>query len=584
MGDLRDQLKKIKAALDLPSRGQSGVDASKEPAALKNVTVTVKKQRASHSVAPAKVSPKTKRPEKSLSRRPASRTKKQPATIPKAPVVTGKADAPDSIIVTRKVAPSVSLPVKPTAVAKPAPALVQQLVLPSFSALTRTSEFKMPDAWVKRGASSQYNSGAQTRRRDVYIGLDFGTAFTKAAVQVTDNIYPVDWGGVANLPEKFLLPTEYSEGPAGECFLGQHPNASLDGLHTNLKRSFIIQRVSDVAMAKACVFIGLVLQYVRAWIYHHHGVKLGSMSVGWYLNMGIPSDVLDKDQHASQYKKLARIAWALSLLPRAEIRFDRAFELLGQSLQSQPDLREVGAVPELVAQLAGYSKSSSRLSGLHTLIDIGGGTVDMVTFNVHQADGDDVFPFFVAQVKPLGSYALLEHRFSKLPTKISDIAVPTHELLNDQAFARATGSTLQLVREADKQFFRLFQQEFEAVLGTTYRRRYPSSPNWHTGIRTFISGGGASIPGYAAAIRNSRRPVKCPLAMMELPPHPRLAGVGTGVKDYSRISVACGLAVDELSLGSIRPASQVEDAGPLITTVNGLPLRERLDRDELYPK
>jgi hypothetical protein len=97
------------------------------------------------------------------------------------------------------------------------------------------------------------------------------------------------------LKEKYLLPTEYSETLNFECFLGQHPNSSPKGLHANLKRAFITNNISAGSIAKAGVFLALVLQYVRAWVYYHHAEKLGAGSIGWYLNIGIPSDVLDKD-------------------------------------------------------------------------------------------------------------------------------------------------------------------------------------------------------------------------------------------------------------------------------------------------
>lgn len=355
-------------------------------------------------------------------------------------------------------------------------------------------------------------------------------------------------------------------------------------LHANLKRAFITNSVSENSIAKASVFLALVLQYVRAWIYHHHAAKLGFAPIGWYLNIGIPSDVLDKDKHAQHYTRLAEIAWVLSLMPQAEVTFDRASELLSKPINRNADLREIAPIPELVAQLAGYSKSASKQRGLHALVDIGGGTVDMVTFNVHEANGDDVFPFFVANVKALGSYALLAYRFQELSTQGSDFGSDVQNILTAENFSRFSGATLRSVQEVDKKFFRNFQIEFESMLRTTHKRRYPSSPHWVTGIRTFISGGGALIPGYPEAIETSHRPQKCPLFTMDLPPHPKVVNIEQHRANYSRISVACGLTFDSDSLGTIRPASEVDDATPLISTVNGLPVRERPDRDELYPK
>lgn len=598
MGDLRDQLKKIKLALGLRGAEKKSV-APEKRIERKTIEVTLKKN-LNESLPPPVSKPESGAKKTHAIRRShqafqnkAQATGAKIQTSPRSSKATDQSYASNSgVIITRTIAPGAVLNPAPAPIVKaakssaPLSSTVQagQLALPSFTALTRTSEFKTPDTWVSRGVSSQMTPQASGLRREIYIGLDFGTAYTKVAVQFLDNIYPVDWNGVANLQGQYLLPTEYSEAPNLECFLGQHPDSSPQQLHANLKRAFITNSVSENSIAKASVFLALVLQYVRAWIYHHHAAKLGFAPIGWYLNIGIPSDVLDKDKHAQHYTRLAEIAWVLSLIPQAEVTFDRASELLSKPINRNADLREIAPIPELVAQLAGYSKSASKQRGLHALVDIGGGTVDMVTFNVHEANGDDVFPFFVANVKALGSYALLAYRFQELSTQGSDFGSDVQNILTAENFSRFSGATLRSVQEVDKKFFRNFQIEFESMLRTTHKRRYPSSPHWVTGIRTFISGGGALIPGYPEAIETSHRPQKCPLFTMDLPPHPKVVNIEQHRANYSRISVACGLTFDSDSLGTIRPASEVDDATPLISTVNGLPVRERPDRDELYPK
>ena len=601
MGDLRDQLKKIKNALLLGGVEKKSVSPGR-PIENKTFEVTAKKNRTGSLPPPVsmlipetkKVQPIKRLPQTSQNKAQATRAQKKVG--PRSSQTTDQSYASSSgVTITRTVAPDAMRKPAPATVAKattsgtplPSEADANQLALPSFTALTRTSEFKTPDAWVSRGTSLQLTPQASGLRREIYIGIDFGTAFTKAAVQFMDNIYPIDWKGVAKLQEKYLLPTEYSEAQNLECFLGQHPNSSPQQLHANLKRSFITNSVSENSLAKASVFLALVLQYVRGWVYHHHATKLGSARIGWYLNIGIPSNVLDRDKHARHYTRLADVAWALSLEPQSEIKFNRASELLSNSMERNPSLRERAAIPELVAQLAGYSKSASKQRGLHALVDIGGGTVDMVTFNVHEANGDDVFPFFVANVKALGSYAFLANRFQKISTHTSVLGSDVQNILAATEFGKFSGATVRSVQEVDKEFFRNFQYEFESVLRTTHQRRYPSSPNWLTGIRTFISGGGALILGYQEAIQASHRPRNCPLITMDLPPHPKVVDIEQHRANYSRISVACGLTFDSDSLGTIRPASEVDDAPPLITTVNGVVVGERRvrpDRDELYPK
>ena len=562
MGNLRDQLKKIKNAL-----GLSGPENKNTALVVDQKKISIKNIQAVNKGAQLKVN--RTEPVKLMDQ-----------TIEKFNELSTNSNEVKNIVtnIDKKVVPSVLNSSEKNLVQ------ASQLSLPSFTSIARTSEFKIPEAWVAKGAASQIPTKNDVRRSDIFIGLDFGTAFTKAAVQILDNIYPIEWSGVANLKEKYLLPTEFSEMKNKICYLGQHPSLSPEMLHSNLKSSFITHSVTDADLAKAIIFVALVLQYIRAWVYHHQIEKLGAVSIGWYFNIGIPSDTLDKDRHSKNYKMLADTAWTLSLRPQSEITFENAIKALSKPVQHEKDLRDVAVIPELVAQLSGYSKSARRQNGLHVLIDIGGGTVDIVTFNVHQADGDDVFPFFVSIVKPLGSYALLANRLSNSSINPTAIKTEIQNLLTVEAFAKYSSCLASTVKAIDQKFFKFFQKEFESVLGITYSRRYPSSPNWQLGIRTFVSGGGASIPGYIDSINKSKRPANCPLLIMDLPPHPKLANLNENFNNYSRISVACGLAVDAFSLGLIRPASEVEDARPLIVNGGRLRVREMPDRDELYPK
>ena len=258
MGDLRDQLKKIKLALGLRGAEKKSV-APEKRIERKTIEVTLKKN-LNESLPPPVSKPESGAKKTHAIRRShqafqnkAQATGAKIQTSPRSSKANDQSYASNSgVIITRTIAPGAVLNPAPAPIVKaakssaPLSSTVQagQLALPSFTALTRTSEFKTPDTWVSRGVSSQMTPQASGLRREIYIGLDFGTAYTKVAVQFLDNIYPVDWNGVANLQGQYLLPTEYSEAPNLECFLGQHPDSSPQQLHANLKRAFITNSVS----------------------------------------------------------------------------------------------------------------------------------------------------------------------------------------------------------------------------------------------------------------------------------------------------------------------------------------------------
>lgn len=457
------------------------------------------------------------------------------------------------------------------------------LELPRPPTLTRQGEFVPPAPWVRRGEATQVSGSVNGRAVQVFIGLDFGTAYTKAAVGLLDKVFPVDWSGVRRAEFKYVLPTEYSALGSGRCYLGQHPEAGPGDVVAGLKQSFIAGKPDDAAIRRAAVFVALVLQYVRGWVFERHGSKFGSRPVRWVLNVGTPCDGFENEPRKRAYLGLARLAWQLSLLPSSEVNFAAASGLpisVGDSLPR--DLAEVEAVPEFVAQLAGYAQSAQRRNGLHALVDIGGGTVDMVTFNVHHADGEDVFPFFVPKVEPLGTFGLIANRLRGRTVDQLRTDRPLGELGEPQEFSIATGFPLPDVNNCDARFYKRVQQSLLSVFRTTKQRRYRLAPEWRDGVRTFLTGGGSRLAGYRSAL-DSFKPLKeFNLQWLDLPPLSRLDEFEADISEYQRISVACGLAMSALTLGQVRPASKVDDDVPVAMT--SLPVRERLNHEDIYSR
>lgn len=442
---------------------------------------------------------------------------------------------------------------------------------------TRRGAFRTPEPWVADGGATQ----RVTRHRgatDVVIGLDFGTSFTKAAVGLQDKIFPVTWEGVSRFAPGYLLPSEFSQLAGGSVYLGQHSRAAPEQVHADLKLPFInAAHVDEFALARASTFLAMVLRYVRAFVFHHHGGKLASAKIRWHLNIGAPCNGLEDADTVFTYTLLARSAWRRSL--GADVR--RVGDFAPQETTDGVDLVSLEVKPEFVAQLAAYVQSPQRQAGLHALVDVGGGTLDVVTFNVHQKDGEDTFPFFVPQVRPLGTHGLLQNRL--LAAGVSARQTPLDELApvpSATEFAALAGIPAGPVVQRDELFRDAVKSCVGQVLELTKRRRYRLSEAWRLGVRTFFTGGGSSVDLYEKALQTTRTPSTRPLNIIPLPMHPRLDGFDAGVREYQRISVACGLAQDAWTLGRIVPAREVDDDLPLHLG----PARERPDRDDLYSK
>lgn len=448
------------------------------------------------------------------------------------------------------------------------------------------AQFKTQDAWVSRGSDLQPLAGSASRPAaasiDIYIGLDFGTSYTKAAVGLSDQILPVSWEGISTSPDRYLLPSFYSLMSDGSAVLGYRPLASASEIFQGLKQPFINSVASELSTANAAIFLALVLRYIRAWIYKHHAEKIGSSRVRWLLNIGAPSNGLETERILLSYKRLACVAWNLSQSIGPLMNHDAQSAVKTWTPDtSAVDLSSLDIVPEFVAQIAGYVQSSQRRPGLHALFDIGGGTLDAVTFIVHKRDGEDVFPFLVPEVRPMGTHMLNQNRLVDAPSyddkHLPDELMPVMEAVQ---FSQETKIPMAHIDLRDKIFFSEMGNLVSAVLDRTKKTRYRLAPAWSDSLPVFLTGGGAQFPKNKEAITAACEKHAKRLIATPLPQHPKVSEFRGTLEEYQRISVACGLAEDFFALGEIIPARDVEDdRAPIYPMAD-----ERPDRDELYAR
>jgi hypothetical protein len=567
MGDLKSELQRLKNQLSVKaSASQKGsnahlVDVKKDSYAPSSGSISTAKNdwakykvTVSKSALPSQVKQVSMRPK--IAQR-ALEPKKLPIRI-QTPIV-----------------PRVSKqPIKASPTTKPSEVKMHFTSLPK-GAPTRREIFREPDYWVRTGGSTQLVTAHHEKHIDVVIGLDFGTSFTKAAVGFLDKIFPVTWEGVSAHKPAFLLPSEYSILEDGSIFLGQHGAASGMAIHGDLKLPFISPSVSTTSIRNASVFLAMVVRYIRAWVFFYHHQKIGAATIRWHLNLGSPSNGLETDFLSRAYKTLAGTAWMQSLCPDPQrVSMDPLY--LWAMDQPLLDLSEPEILPEFVGQIAGYMQSSQQQEGLHALIDVGGGTLDIVTFIVRRVDGDGSFPFLVPDVRALGTHGLIQNRLTDAESGAKTVAVDELKPIADaKSFAVDIGVSLQHVEMRDEIFLREVNRSIKQVFDLTKNRRYRLADAWQHGVRTFFTGGGSNVPLYLKAAQAVRISNAQELRLLPLPPHPRLDGFDASSEEYQRVSVACGLALDAFTLGRVIPAREVEDDRPAY-----LHLATRPDRDD----
>ena len=402
--------------------------------------------------------------------------------------------------------------------------------------LSTTKDFKMPDDWVARN----YVANDSLKQVDITIGLDFGTSYTKVCVRFGDNHYIVDWNGISNFSDKHTLPSELSYLKDGSCQIGRSADAHL--VVSSLKIPLLEKNTVDDTYQNALQYIALVLNYVRSWWFHHHANLSRNNALDWVVNIGCPSEQVEDNYWIIKYKKLVSEAWVKSFTNSNPIKLHED---------------NIAVIAEFVAEIASYTKSALRQADLHLLIDIGGGTVDIVTFNIHRNKNDEeIFPIFDSEVINLGTHYLMSDRIQKCA--ISDGEFQSSTVLSSQDFAKKYHQEYKKVQDIDSLFMEEIKIKVLKVLDFTKKNRYYLSPNWEKGIRTFICGGGSNSHIYTDAIARTNQ--RYNLSRINLPLPSNLNASQLNKEDFHRVSVAYGLSFDVMNLSNIIKKQDVEDA------------------------
>lgn len=448
--------------------------------------------------------------------------------------------------------------VSPTKMA-PAPGKAQFSApnMAEFTICHGSSDASTDQSWQEIGARLNTERTQNRGRAQCTLGIDFGTAFTKACVQFRQATFVVHWEGAVPNCTPFLLPSVFSELQNGHCVLGTTSNGCL---HEDLKMGLLSYRRAE-SEVRATVFLALATRYIRAWLFSKHTSVFGGFQLEWFINVGLPAVPWDDSELRNTYKQIAFAGWQLGLTSEP-ITIRSASSVLSKirdGADPQFKSREIerfGVFPEFVAQINSYRKSPQRRRDLHLLVDVGAGTVDVVTFHVWEPEDSDCYSILEAAVKQLGTHILLGYRaqagqIERRRWEDSDAR------LSISQFELKCGLSAGKLKLAQGSFIHEFHLALEKVLRKTKAIRYETSPAWKAGVPFFFCGGGRTIDAYREAIAKSKQ--GWVLSEMQMPWPDGLQPGKLQKHDFHRVSVAHGLSYSADNIGQIERRSEVPD-------------------------
>ncbi len=447
--------------------------------------------------------------------------------------------------------------------------------------ISTTDHFKWPEQWVAAGQTLQ-PGGPSRKKLAVRIGIDFGTAYTKVAVQAAGKVFFLDWEGLHRNPKPYLLSGEVSAVLDQGSAVGRAPEAL--SVWSDLKVPFlgIEAAAGTTELARATLYLAWVMRYGRAWVYHHQGSLVRGSELAWEVNLGAPTGVWEKQAPLLRtYARVARAAWQLS--QHAQLTLVRAERCFGESSDTQ-QLHGLETppciVPEFAAQVAGFARSPQRTEGgLYLLVDVGAGTLDVACFRImrNAESGRDWFPVFSSAVEPLGTHYLMNVR-DRVCAQGHTSWGSTRDVPDARSYAASLDVPPEHVHRADATFSTLVRDTVWTVLSMTRYKMDPTAKEWRTQMPVFMAGGGARLEPYRSGVEEAFKRLGVKYRILQIPKARAIeARFSLDETACSRMSVAQGLTTDENDIGELIRPMKIGEFGEKSRG-------SRPDHDDLYTK
>lgn len=496
---------------------------------------------------------------------PATDLKITPAALPPSETISPQV-SPKAVIDPQPLPPPASEPsAAPSTPSIPSPPLEVAPAPPPVSPVSAPLELPLRPPYL------QACDGPGVGVVDVVIGLDFGTSCTKVVVRDSSHreTWAVPFPGLADSDNCYLLPTQVMM-TGGVISLASGDDALL---LTDLKRRMLASRrgvsaTEDRALVAA--YLGLVLLEVRKWVLTSQRRLYGRRRIRWSLNIGIPSAGYNDRRMREKFKSSAAIGWLLSRSDNG-VTLGEAMEMVRRKTRLTKDsgitLERISVIPEIAAEVVGYARSNQRDPGLHLIVDVGAGTLDVSGFKlVSDMDEENRYDILTADVQNLGAYELHHHRVKELERHLGrpahGLAASINPLTPLPPFAayRAVGYQPAW----DEAFRSACIRSVRRTVWYLKKTRDPGSRRWSTYLPVFLCGGGQKVDLYRqaaeAAIAELQKGYN--IAGFQVRPLPMPEGLdatGLPAEEFHRLAVAWGLSFKILNIGKITPPSDLPD-------------------------
>lgn len=372
-----------------------------------------------------------------------------------------------------------------------------------------------------------------TRREissNVYVGLDFGTTFTKAAYEIApSNVhtkYSVCFGNKGTPGSYYLPSVVYFDPQTEELKIKKDCDSCVEVRYFKynmisdaLKKNVVLNHPSIAtknSKEQLCsiFYISYVITLVRAAVLKNDHARNVNSNSKWFINIGVPLIAHKNKAEAAIYKRVLETAYLFEQDYNGTtcINIHELDDFY--SKHKSVSIDTMNTLPEIYAEVLLYQQNLNTPAGFYTVIDIGGGTIDIATFLKTSNGFDETVDCLSQGVIGCGFEALSEKiaavtdevLVSKAKKFLSrtDVNFNAYDELRDKL---PTGLQLDALIDSRLKCRTLVgaclqsaRRKREEILEKTVRERLP--------MFVFIMGGANSVQFYLASMKHMEQAQK----------------------------------------------------------------------------
>ncbi|MEZ4701084.1 MAG: hypothetical protein R2834_12180 [Rhodothermales bacterium] len=416
----------------------------------------------------------------------------------------------------------------------------------------------------------------------ITMGIDWGTSFTKVVLRTAGRAFAVRFDDAALGIDAFLLPSLLHLDDRGRAFHRRRSGGqNLGGLKMELFRLADTGESADENGALAVVYLAGVIRRARTWFLREQAATFRSCRLRWSINLGMPAEDFGNESLVERLFTIVQAAWHLSTQPgplRVETaRYVWRDVVTGHALPGL-DCEQVDVLPEIAAQVVGYSHETRARSGLRVLMDIGAMTVDLAGFALFDPEGAERFACYGTQVSHFGVQNLHRNRIRYLLSALEGKPLENETFVRLQMAMRKmedpgqpvprsvrpylSGQLRTLVsapEHPDGDMAERCRQALHAQLSMLWKQKAMHQRSWKEGLPIFMCGGGCTLPVYQQAVREVSDRWRAfagvgAFRLFTLAPPADLDAPRLAPAYYHRLSVAYGLSYPAEEISALQIA------------------------------